>query len=123
MTTESGPWRVSAARAGSERGRGRGLVAIALAACLCGCYASNVVARTDRAIVFHIRDPGPGFDRTHLAHAAKASDPDSVMSAMEKRETDGLRSGGFGMLIVRQIVDEMVYNERGNEVLLIKHLK
>jgi anti-sigma regulatory factor (Ser/Thr protein kinase) len=80
-------------------------------------------ARTDRAIVFHIRDPGPGFDRTRLAHAAKASDPDSVMSAMEKRETDGLRSGGFGMLIVRQVVDEMVYNERGNEVLLIKHLK
>ena len=27
------------------------------------------------------------------------------------------------MLIVRQIVDELVYNERGNEVLLIKHLK
>jgi anti-sigma regulatory factor (Ser/Thr protein kinase) len=80
-------------------------------------------ARTDRAIVFHIRDPGPGFDRTRLAHAAKASDPDSVMSAMEKRESDGLRSGGFGMLIVRQVVDEMVYNERGNEVLLIKHLK
>jgi anti-sigma regulatory factor (Ser/Thr protein kinase) len=80
-------------------------------------------ARTDRAIVFHIRDPGPGFDRTGLAHAAKASDPDSVMSAMEKRESDGLRSGGFGMLIVRQVVDEMVYNERGNEVLLIKHLK
>jgi hypothetical protein len=26
------------------------------------------------------------------------------------------------MLIVRQIVDELVYNERGNEVLLIKHL-
>lgn len=80
-------------------------------------------ARTDRAIVFHIRDPGPGFDRARLAHAAKASDPDSVMSAMEQRESDGLRSGGFGMLIVRQVVDEMVYNERGNEVLLIKHLK
>jgi anti-sigma regulatory factor (Ser/Thr protein kinase) len=45
------------------------------------------------------------------------------MSAMEKRESDGLRSGGFGMLIVRQVVDEMVYNEQGNEVLLIKHLK
>ena len=27
------------------------------------------------------------------------------------------------MLIVRQIVDELVYNERGNEVLLIKHLR
>ena len=33
-----------------------------------------------------------------------------------------MRPGGFGMLIVRQIVDELVYNERGNEVLLIKHL-
>ena len=80
-------------------------------------------ARTDRAIVFHIRDPGNGFNREALSHAAKANDPDSVMHAMENREAAGLRSGGFGMLIVRQVVDEMVYNERGNEVLLIKHLK
>jgi anti-sigma regulatory factor (Ser/Thr protein kinase)/CheY-like chemotaxis protein len=80
-------------------------------------------ARTDRAIIFHIRDPGNGFNRDTLSHAAKANDPDSVMTAMENREAAGLRSGGFGMLIVRQVVDEMVYNERGNEVLLIKHLK
>jgi anti-sigma regulatory factor (Ser/Thr protein kinase)/CheY-like chemotaxis protein len=80
-------------------------------------------ARTDRAIVFHIRDPGNGFNREALSHAAKTNDPDSVMTAMENREAAGLRSGGFGMLIVRQVVDEMVYNERGNEVLLIKHLK
>jgi anti-sigma regulatory factor (Ser/Thr protein kinase)/ActR/RegA family two-component response regulator len=79
-------------------------------------------ARTDRAIVFHIRDPGQGFNREALAHAAKANDRDSVLSAVEHREAVGLRSGGFGMLIVRQVVDEMVYNERGNEVLLIKHL-
>ena len=25
------------------------------------------------------------------------------------------------MLIVRQVVDELVYNEKGNEVLMIKH--
>lgn len=80
-------------------------------------------ARTDRAIVFHIRDPGTGFNREALAHAAKANDPDSVMAVMENREAAGMRSGGFGMLIVRQVVDEMVYNERGNEVMLIKHLK
>jgi anti-sigma regulatory factor (Ser/Thr protein kinase) len=41
---------------------------------------------------------------------------------MERSEA-GLRPGGFGMLMVRQIVDELVYNERGNEVLMIKHLK
>ena len=80
-------------------------------------------ARTDRAIVFHIRDPGQGFDRQSLPHAAKGHDPASVTATMEHRQAAGLRSGGFGMLIVRQVVDEMVYNERGNEVLLIKHLK
>ena len=80
-------------------------------------------ARTDRAIIFHIRDPGNGFKRDALAHAASANDPASVMAVMENREAAGMRSGGFGMLIVRQVVDEMVYNERGNEVLLIKHLK
>lgn len=79
-------------------------------------------ARTERAIVFHIRDPGQGFDREALSHAAKGNDRDSVLSAAEHREAVGLRSGGFGMLIVRQVVDEMVYNEAGNEVLLIKHL-
>lgn len=80
-------------------------------------------ARTDRAIIFHIRDPGNGFNRDAVSHAAMANDPDSVMTTMENREALGLRSGGLGMLIVRQVVDEMVYNERGNEVLLIKHLK
>jgi anti-sigma regulatory factor (Ser/Thr protein kinase) len=45
-----------------------------------------------------------------------------VLASAEKRIELGLRPGGFGMLIVRQIVDELVYNERGNEVLLIKHL-
>ncbi len=29
--------------------------------------------------------------------------------------------GGFGILQTRQLVDEIIYNESGNEVLLIKH--
>ena len=41
---------------------------------------------------------------------------------MLEREKTGRRPGGFGMLLVKQIADELVYNERGNEVLLIKHL-
>jgi anti-sigma regulatory factor (Ser/Thr protein kinase) len=34
----------------------------------------------------------------------------------------GLRPGGFGMMVAKQVVDEMFYNELGNEVLLIKRL-
>lgn len=80
-------------------------------------------ARTDRAIVFHFRDPGNGFDRTDLAYAAKSRLPEDIIDATVRREQDGRRPGGFGMLLVKQIADELVYNERGNEVLLIKHLK
>ena len=80
-------------------------------------------AQTDRAIVFHFRDPGDGFDRNDLKHAAASTHPTDVLTSVVERAENGLRPGGFGMLIVRHIVDELVYNERGNEVLMIKHLK
>jgi anti-sigma regulatory factor (Ser/Thr protein kinase) len=80
-------------------------------------------ARTARAIVFHFRDPGDGFDREDLKHACAAPTADDVLASAMQRSENGLRPGGFGMLIVRQIVDELVYNERGNEVLMVKHLK
>ena len=80
-------------------------------------------ARTKRAIVYHFRDPGSGFDRQALAHAANATRrlKRSSTSALRRAEL-GMRPGGFGMLIARQVADELVYNERGNELLLIKHL-
>jgi anti-sigma regulatory factor (Ser/Thr protein kinase) len=85
-------------------------------------YIEVTAARTQRAVVFHFRDPGAGFDRSGISHAAPNPSPEAVMSTALKRAELGMRPGGFGMLIVRQIVDEVVYNERGNEVLLIKHL-
>ena len=80
-------------------------------------------ARTDRAIVYHFRDPGNGFDRHDLAHAATFPDPTEILDMVARREETGRRPGGFGMLLVKQIADELVYNERGNEVLLIKYVK
>jgi anti-sigma regulatory factor (Ser/Thr protein kinase)/CheY-like chemotaxis protein len=77
--------------------------------------------RTERAMVFHVRDPGPGFDIASLAHAAVA-EPDPMLVA-DRRVELGLRPGGFGLLIARNVVDEMMLNARGNEVLLIKHLR
>ncbi len=77
--------------------------------------------RTARTMVFYLRDPGSGFDFSTLAHAAVAR-PDDPLAVDEIRERRGLRPGGFGLLITRQVVDEMIHSERGNEVLLIKHL-
>jgi len=79
-------------------------------------------AKTDRAIVYHFKDPGPGFDAADLSHAAQSHAAEEVVSSALERASRGLRPGGFGMLIASQIADELVYNERRNEVLMIKHL-
>jgi hypothetical protein len=39
------------------------------------------------------------------------------------REKQGLRPGGFGILVTQNIIDELIYGEKGNEVVLIKYLK
>ena len=80
-------------------------------------------AKTGRAIVYHFRDPGDGFDRADLQQATVSPHPDDVIATALARAERGLRPGGFGMLIARQVADELVYNERGNEVLLIKYLE
>jgi anti-sigma regulatory factor (Ser/Thr protein kinase)/CheY-like chemotaxis protein len=76
--------------------------------------------RTERAVVYYFRDPGSGFDPAGMspAMANPATDP---IAHLEHRAALGLRPGGFGMLLVRQLVDEVMYSETGNEVLLIKH--
>jgi anti-sigma regulatory factor (Ser/Thr protein kinase) len=33
-----------------------------------------------------------------------------------------MRPGGFGILMSKKLVDELLYNDKGNEVLLIKYL-
>jgi len=78
-------------------------------------------ARTSRAIVYHVRDPGRGFDRDALATIPHSSEPAEILRVAEMRAAQGLRPGGFGIFVARQIADELVYNERGNEVLLIKY--
>jgi anti-sigma regulatory factor (Ser/Thr protein kinase) len=78
--------------------------------------------RTQRAIVYYFHDPGEGFNATQLEHAAVTNPDTDILAHMEQRAAQGLRPGGFGMLIVRQLVDEVIYNEAGNSVLLIKYM-
>lgn len=77
--------------------------------------------RTQRAIVYYVRDPGPGFSPEALPHAAVSNPPDDPLAHSEKRAALGLRPGGFGLLIARRVVDELLHSEKANEVLLIKH--
>jgi len=65
-----------------------------------------------------IRDSGSGFDPRNLPHAADGEDP---IGHMIVREALGLREGGFGILMSKGLVDELNYNEAGNEVSLVKY--
>lgn len=69
-------------------------------------------------ITIHIKDTGPGFNPTNLPHAANPEDP---IGHMMVREALGIREGGFGILMSRGLVDELQYNEPGNEVRLVKY--
>lgn len=79
--------------------------------------------RTTRALLYYIRDPGQGFSMAAIPHAAVSNTPDGPVAHMAVRQEQGIRPGGFGILLVRKLVDELIYNETGNEVLLIKYLK
>ncbi len=78
--------------------------------------------RTARSVIYKISDPGQGFSFDNLRHAAISNGPDAPLEHFEERERLGLRAGGFGILVTRRLADELIYNQAGNEVLLIKYL-
>ena len=78
--------------------------------------------RTRRAVVCRVKDPGQGFSLEELRHAAINNPPGDLFSHVAVRDTEGLRTGGFGLLLTKKLVDELIYNEQGNEVLLVKYV-
>jgi len=78
--------------------------------------------RTPRMLQYRIADPGPGFHFDQLEHAAVGQDPGDVVTHTKIRDEKGIRPGGFGLLMVREMSDELVYNEKQNEVVFIKYL-
>jgi CheY-like chemotaxis protein/anti-sigma regulatory factor (Ser/Thr protein kinase) len=78
--------------------------------------------RARRMLMYRIADPGPGFDIDNLPHSAIGQPPDDPIAHMRVREEKGIRPGGFGLLMVRSNVDELLYNEKRNEVVFVKYL-
>jgi CheY-like chemotaxis protein/anti-sigma regulatory factor (Ser/Thr protein kinase) len=78
--------------------------------------------RAKRMLMYRIADPGTGFNIEELPHAAIGHSPDDPIAHMHVREAKGIRPGGFGLLMVRASVDELLYNELRNEVVFVKYL-
>jgi CheY-like chemotaxis protein len=86
-------------------------------------YVSVEYIRARRMISCRISDPGPGFTLDEISHAAVANPDDEPIRHVEVRDKLGLRPGGFGILLAQQMVDQVIYGQDGNEVLLIKYLE
>lgn len=84
-----------------------------------GKLVDVVAVRTERAIVFYARDPGPGFEAPRVPPGLA---PDGSVLRDLVRPQDVLGSpAAYRLLVARTVVDEMIYNETANEVILIKH--
>jgi anti-sigma regulatory factor (Ser/Thr protein kinase) len=68
-------------------------------------------------IMLKIEDVGEGFNTTGLVNPTE-----DLKMHIEKREAEGKRPGGFGVHMIRNLMDDFSYNDRGNIVLLTKFL-
>jgi len=86
-------------------------------------YVEVAYVRARHMVTCRITDPGEGFALHDVPHAATANPSDDPMQHLKVREAQGLRPGGFGVLLTRHMVDELIYGEDGNDVLLVKYLQ
>jgi DNA-binding NarL/FixJ family response regulator len=85
-------------------------------------YVDVEYVRARRMVSCRILDPGPGFTLDEIPHAAVADPAADPLRHAEIRDKLGLRPGGFGILLAQKLVDQVIYGQDGNEVLLIKYL-
>lgn len=79
--------------------------------------------RSSRMLLYRVSDPGPGFSFEGLAHATVAdSTAEGLARVADVREQLGMRPGGFGIALTYAIADDLIYNQKQNEVILIKYL-
>ena len=78
--------------------------------------------RARRMLLYRIADPGKGFNLEALPHAAISHPATQPFDHVLVRDAKGLRAGGFGILLARSMVDELLYNQACNEVVFVKYL-
>jgi CheY-like chemotaxis protein/anti-sigma regulatory factor (Ser/Thr protein kinase) len=78
--------------------------------------------RCSRMVLYRVADPGPGFSFNGLTHAAVGQPADEPIAHVIVRDQLGIRPGGFGIAMTREMADELLYNEAQNEVMFIKYL-
>jgi DNA-binding response OmpR family regulator len=69
-------------------------------------------------VMVYIEDEGPGFDPN------KVPDPSAdPIGHIERRQAEGKRLGGYGVHLIKNLMDKVIYNAKGNRVVAIKYLR
>ena len=79
--------------------------------------------RARKMLLYRIADPGPGFKFEGLTHSAVGNPPEDPLRHLLVRDKKHIRAGGFGIMLTRASVDELIYNEAQNEVVFVKYLE
>jgi DNA-binding response OmpR family regulator len=85
-------------------------------------YLELSYVRAKNMVMCRVKDPGEGFTLDEIPHSAIGSRNEDPMQLLEYREELGMRPGGYGVLLAQKMVDELIYSQKGNEVLLVKYL-
>ena len=67
-------------------------------------------------VYIHIKDEGEGFDWKHYLGVAE----DKTAAQRSRERTAKGKRGGLGIMLMMKCTDELRYNEKGNELTLIK---
>ena len=67
--------------------------------------------------VFKIEDNGQGYDISAMLEGH-----DDLVQMEDERESSGKRPGGLGMTMVKGLMDQVIYNQRGNMIILSKKI-
>jgi DNA-binding NarL/FixJ family response regulator len=86
-----------------------------------GKLVDVAAVRTQRSLVFYVKDPGRGFGMPRLP--AGIADDGAILAELVRSEDESIQAEAYRLLVARTIVDEMFYNERADEVILIKHVE
>jgi DNA-binding NarL/FixJ family response regulator len=85
-------------------------------------YVEISYVRAKHMVMCRVKDPGEGFTLDEIDHAAVANPEGDPARHIAYREAKGLRPGGYGVLLAQKLVDELIYDQKGNDVMLVKYL-
>lgn len=85
-------------------------------------YVEISYVRARHMVACRVTDPGEGFTLDEIPHASIANPADDPIRHVTHRAAQGMRPGGFGVMLAKHLVDELIYSEKGNEALLVKYL-